>query len=137
MNQPLEDIKHSISIDASMAQVWNHISTARSLSEWFMPNDLVAQLGYVFHLQSPFGPSPCTVLNVQPEKELSFSWDADGWIVTFSLSSFNDLTVFTVTHGGWKNADDLLPKANQPQSIIRSFMSQGWAGMLQKLKATF
>ena len=78
MNQPIEDIKHSISIDASMAQVWNHISTARSLSEWFMPNDLVAQLGYVFHLQSLFGPSPCTGLNVQPEKELPFSWDADG-----------------------------------------------------------
>jgi uncharacterized protein YndB with AHSA1/START domain len=137
MNRSVEDIKHSISIDASMTEVWNHISTARSLSEWFMQNNLVAQPGYMFHLQSPFGPSPCTVLSVQPEKELSFSWDTDGWIVTFSLSSFNGLTVFTVTHGGWKNADDLVSKANQPQSNVRNFMSQGWAGMLQKLKAMF
>lgn len=120
-----------------MAQVWNHISTARSLSEWFMPNDLIAQPGYVFNLQSPFGTSLCTVLNVQPEKELSFSWDADGWIVTFSLSSFNDLTVFTVTHAGWKNADNIVPKTNQPQGRVRNFMSQGWYGMLQQLKETF
>jgi len=110
---------------------------ARSLSEWFIPNDLIPQPGYVFYLQSPFGLSPCTVLNVQLEKELSFSWDEDGWIVTFSISSFNDLTVFTVTHRGWKNANDLVPKTNQPQIHVRSFMSQGWYGMLQQLKETF
>lgn len=137
MHQSVKDIQHSIKINNPIEQVWENISTARSLSKWFMPNDLVAQTGCVFHIQSPFGPSPCTVLNVQPERELSFSWDEDGWIVTFSLTPLNDLTLFTVTHSGWKNADDLVPKANQPQGRVRNFMDQGWDGMLQKLKATF
>ncbi|KOP31542.1 hypothetical protein ADM98_01550 [Exiguobacterium sp. BMC-KP] len=137
MNQAVEDINHSVSIEAPIEEVWDRISTARSLSQWFMPNDLIARPGYQFHLQSPFGPSPCTVLSVLPEKELSFRWDEDGWIVTFSLSTMNDETLFAVNHGGWKNADDLVLKANQPQDQVRNFMSQGWYGMLQKLKKTF
>lgn len=137
MNQAVEDINHSFSIEAPIEEVWQRISTARSLSQWFMPNDLIARSGYPFHLQSPFGPAPCTVLSVLPEKELSFRWDEDGWIVTFSLRTINDLTIFTVNHSGWKNADDLVPKVNQPQGHVRNFMSQGWNGMLQKLKETF
>ena len=57
--------------------------------------------------------------------------------MTFSLSTMNEETLFTVNHGGWKNADDLVPKVNQSQDQVRNFMSQGWYGMLQKLKKTF
>lgn len=99
--------------------------TARSLSKRFMPNDLIASPKYQFHLQSPFGSSPCIVLNILPEKELPFRWDEDRLVVTFSLSKINGFTLFTVDHIGWKNADDLVPKINQSQSHVRNFMSQG------------
>lgn len=68
MNQAVEDINHSISIEAFIEEVWDRVLTIRSLSKWFMPNDLIVSPGYQFHLQSPFGLSPCMVLSVLPEK---------------------------------------------------------------------
>lgn len=50
MNQAVEDINHSVTIEAPIEEVWERISTTRSLSQWFMPNDLIARPGYQFHL---------------------------------------------------------------------------------------
>ena len=58
MNQAVEDINHLVSIEAFIEEVWDCVSTARSLSKWFMPNYPIASPGYQFYLQSPFGPSP-------------------------------------------------------------------------------
>ncbi|MDW2886463.1 hypothetical protein [Exiguobacterium artemiae] len=53
------------------------------------------------------------------------------------MSKFKGFTLFTVHHSGWKNADDLVSKTNQPQDYVSNFIPQGWYGMLQKLKETF
>ena len=50
-----------------------------------MPNDFVLEVGHEFHVQSPFGPSPCKVLEIDEPNHLSFSWDTDGWVVSFNL----------------------------------------------------
>lgn len=68
MNQAVTDINHLISIEVFIEEVWDRVSTTRSRSKWFMPNDLIASPGYQFHLQSSFGLSPCMVLSVLPEK---------------------------------------------------------------------
>lgn len=61
------------------------VSTSEGIAKWFMPNDFQLKEGQEFHLQSPFGPSPCKVLAVQAPTELSFEWDTEGWVVTFQL----------------------------------------------------
>ena len=81
-----------------------------------------------FHVQSPFGPSPCKVLEIDAPNRLTFSWDTDGWFVTFILKDLGDKTEFTLIHGGWKEADAIVPKAGEKASIIREKMNQGWAG---------
>jgi uncharacterized protein YndB with AHSA1/START domain len=122
----LQEIKQTIVLEAPIQKVWETVSTSEAIASWFMPNNFELKVGHEFHLQSPFGPSPCKVLEIDEPHRLSFSWDTEGWIVTFSLKELGDKTEFTLTHGGWKKPDDLIQKANQKSSIIRDTMNNGW-----------
>jgi uncharacterized protein YndB with AHSA1/START domain len=130
----LPDIKQTVIIDAAIQKVWDTVSTSKGIASWFMPNDFQPKVGYEFHLQSPFGPSPCKVIEVDPPNRLSFTWDTEGWIVSFILKEVDDKTEFTLIHGGWKTEDEILPKANEKSSIIRNRMDHGWAAINEKLR---
>ena len=128
------DIVQTVMIEAPIQKVWEVVSTAEGIAAWFMPNDFKAEAGYDFHLQSPFGPSPCKVIEINAPNQLSFLWDTEGWVVTFSLKELDGGTEFTVTHGGWKHPDFKMAKANEKSIVIRDRMNGGWAGIVQKLK---
>lgn len=130
----LPDIVQSIIVQAPIQKVWNYVSTAEGISEWFMPNDFKAEEGSEFTIQSPFGPSPCKVIEVDEPNTIKFLWDTDGWVATFHLKEVENGTEFTVTHGGWKEAEKIVPKAQAPQSAIRDTMNGGWAGLVKKFK---
>ncbi|QCR34099.1 SRPBCC domain-containing protein [Lysinibacillus sp. SGAir0095] len=130
----LPDIIQTVSIDAPIQKVWDYVSTAEGIAEWFMPSDFKLQVGHEFTIQSPFGPSPCKVLEVEEPTKISIQWDTDGWELTFLLRDMGSETEFTVIHGGWKEEGAIVPKAQRPQSAIRDTMNQGWAGIVQKLK---
>jgi uncharacterized protein YndB with AHSA1/START domain len=122
----LDDIKQTVMMEAPIEKVWDKVSTSEGIAAWFMPNDFEPKEGHEFHVQSPFGPSPCKVLEIEKPHRLSFSWDTDGWIITFILKELGDKTEFTLIHSGWKEPDFILPKANQKSSIIRDTMNNGW-----------
>ncbi|MBS4219660.1 SRPBCC domain-containing protein [Bacillus sp. FJAT-49711] len=132
-NHHVKDIKQTVMIEAPIQNVWDAVSTAEGIASWFMPNDFQLKVGHEFHVQSPFGPSPCKVLEIEEPHQLSFSWDTDGWFVTFILKDLGDKTEFTLIHGGWKDADAIVPKAGEKASIIRDRMNEGWAGITKKL----
>lgn len=126
------DIKQTAIFDAPIEKVWKVVSTAEGISSWFMPNDFKAELGHHFYIQSQFGPSPCKVLSIDPPHQLSFAWDEDGWIVQFELKEIDGKTEFTLIHTGWKKPEDIVPKAGQPNAVIREFMNQGWEGLVHR-----
>jgi len=130
----IQDIKQTVVIQAPIEKVWNHVATSEGITEWFMPNDFEAKVGHEFHIQSPFGPSPCRVLEVEEPNLISFAWDTDGWIVTFNLKDLGGSTEFTVIHGGWKTPDHVVPKAGEDATVIRERMNGGWVGIVQKLQ---
>jgi len=131
----LQDIKQTVIFEAPIQKVWNAVSTSEGIASWFMPNDFEPKVGHEFHVQSPFGPSPCKVLEIDEPHRLSFSWDTDGWVVSFILKDLGDKTEFTLIHGGWKQADTILPKANEKSSVIRDRMAGGWVTIVnEKLK---
>ncbi len=134
MANTLPDIKQTIVIEAPIQKIWEQVSTSEGIAAWFMPNDFKPELGYEFHLQSPFGPSPCKVTEFDPPNRLSFTWDTDGWFVSFILKELGDRTEFTLIHGGWKQSDEMVGKAQRKASDVRDTMSQGWIGILEKLK---
>ena len=137
MNQQntLQDITQTVIFEAPIQKVWNTVSTAEGIASWFMPNDFEPKVGHEFHVQSPFGPSPCKVLEIEEPHRLSFSWDTDGWVVSFVLKDLGDKTEFTLIHGGWKQPDTILPKANEKSSVIQGRMAGGWVAIVnEKLK---
>ncbi|SDM60757.1 SRPBCC domain-containing protein [Bacillus sp. OK048] len=135
MENILQDIKQTVVINAPIQKVWDQVSTSEGIAAWLMPNDFKPEVGAEFHIQSPFGPSPCKVTEFNPPNGLSFIWDTDGWFLSFSLKEVGDgQTEFTLIHGGWPQSDAIIGKANQKASAIRENMSQGWAGIVQKLR---
>lgn len=130
----LPDIIQTVTVRAPIQKVWDYVSTAEGISEWFMPNDFQLEEGFTFTIQSPFGPSPCKVIEVDKPNKISFEWDTDGWILTFLLKEIGDETEFTVIHGGWKEEGTIVPKAQRPNTEIRNTMNQGWAGIVLKFK---
>ncbi|MFJ8237052.1 SRPBCC domain-containing protein [Ureibacillus sp. NPDC094379] len=132
MNNKLPDITQTVLVNASIQKVWNYVSTAEGIESWFMPNDFKLEEGFEFHIQSPFGPSPCKVLEIDKPNRLSFQWDTDGWVVTFILKEVGDQTEFTLIHGGWKEGEAIVEKAQKPSSVIRDIMSKGWVGIVQQ-----
>lgn len=130
----LQDIKQTVILGAPIQKVWDTVSTSQGIESWFMPNDFQAKLGYEFHLQSPFGPSPCKVVELDAPNRLSFTWDTEGWIVSFLLKELDDKTEFTLIHSGWKENDVILPKANEKSSVIRDRMNNGWVSIVESLQ---
>jgi uncharacterized protein YndB with AHSA1/START domain len=128
----VQDIQQTAIFKAPIEKVWKTVSTAEGISSWFMPNDFIPEVGHEFHVQSPFGPSPCKVLEVEKPHKVSFSWDTDGWIVTFLLKEMGDETEFTLIHSGWKEADTVLPKAREKSSVVRERMNGGWVAIVQE-----
>ncbi|GER68289.1 hypothetical protein BpJC7_26360 [Weizmannia acidilactici] len=134
----MEDIIVTATLPAPIEQVWETVSTPEGLSAWFMPNNLKAEPGYEFSLQSPFGPSTCKVLEADPPRFLSFAWDEDGWFLPIALKGADDQTEFTLTHGGWKEPDHIIEKAREKTSVIRARMEQGWMNIVNtRLKKLF
>lgn len=128
----LQDIKQTVIFEAPIQKVWAKVSTSEGIALWFMPNDFEAREGHEFHVQSPFGPSPCKVLEVDEPNKISFSWDTDGWVVSFLLKDLGGKTEFTLIHGGWKSPDTFLPKANEKSSVIRERMNFGWVNIVNE-----
>lgn len=126
----VQDIKKTAIFQAPINKVWNVVSTSKGISEWFMPNDFEPKVGHEFHIQSPFGPSPCKVLEIDEPTKIVFAWDTDGWIVSFFLKDLGDKTEFTLIHSGWKDSEDTQQKANEKASVIRERMNGGWENIV-------
>ncbi|MFJ5748701.1 SRPBCC domain-containing protein [Peribacillus frigoritolerans] len=126
MENTLQDIKKTVILEAPTQKVWDTVSTAEGIASWFMPNDFQPKVGHEFHVQSPFGPSPCKVTELDAPHRLSFSWDTDGWFISFLLKEVDGKTEFTLIHGGWKEPDTILTKPNEKSSVIRDRMNHGW-----------
>lgn len=126
MENTLQDIKMTVILEAPIQKVWDTVSTAEGIASWFMPNDFQPKVGHEFHVQSPFGPSPCKVTELDAPHRLSFSWDTDGWFISFLLKEVDGKTEFTLIHGGWKEPDTILTKPNEKSSVIRDRMNHGW-----------
>ena len=137
MSEQLQNIVKTVTFNAPIEKVWDTVTNAKKLGSWFMPNDFKPIEGHAFTLQSPFGPSPCKVEKVDAPNFVRFAWDTDGWFVTFELKPSGEQTVFTLTHGGWKDASHLIPKANMPADAVRQNMDNGWSMLVgKKLKET-
>ena len=67
----------------SLDKVWRALTQGPLLEDWLMSNDFEARVGHRFTFRMPpmqgwNGVTDCEVLSVEPQRELSYTWNASG-----------------------------------------------------------
>ena len=89
-------------------KVWRALTESSLIKEWLMDNDLQPVVGHGFHFRSTPVPSwngvvESTVLIVEPNQKLSYSWVALGLesVVTWTLTPTEAGTHVRMEHAGF------------------------------------
>ena len=85
-------------------KIWRALTQPHLIAEWLMKNDFVAEVGHDFTLSGDWGSVDCEVIEVEPNRSLSYSWDAMGLesIVTWTLSPSGTGTRLRMEQAGFR-----------------------------------
>jgi uncharacterized protein YndB with AHSA1/START domain len=76
-------------------KLWRALTQPHLIEEWLMKNDFAASVGHRFQLRGEWGGVlDCEVLAIEPNKELSYTWDFVHDDPAYNLKS---VVTFTLT----------------------------------------
>jgi uncharacterized protein YndB with AHSA1/START domain len=121
--------------------VWEYLTKAELIEQWLMKNDFEPIIGYDFQFKT--NPLPnfnfdgifyCKVLEIVPQKKLSYSWKGGPGhgqitidsIVVWELRPKDNGTELILDHSGISLPENL---------SIYSAMNEGWLKNMQKIAA--
>ena len=69
-------------------RIWRALTQPHLIEEWLMKNDFQPVADHRFKLTADWGAVDCRVMTVEPNKTLSYTWDAMGLesVVTWTLT---------------------------------------------------
>ncbi|MDB5562231.1 MAG: polyketide cyclase [Hyphomicrobiales bacterium] len=90
-------------------KIWRALTQPHLIEEWLMKNDFKPVAGHRFNLRKHPRPDvsvvvDCEVVTVEPNKTLSYTWDAFGLesVVTFTLTPTSTGTHLRVEQSGFR-----------------------------------
>ena len=85
-------------------KVWRALTQPHLIADWLMQNDFKPVVGHGFNLRADWGVVDCQVLAVEPNKTLSFSWDAYDLksVVTWTLTATSTGTRLRMEQSGFR-----------------------------------
>jgi uncharacterized protein YndB with AHSA1/START domain len=85
-------------------KIWRALTQPHLIEEWLMKNDFVAVVGHRFDFRADWGSVACQVIEVEPNKALSYSWGAMGLesVVTWTLTPSGAGTQLRMEHAGFR-----------------------------------
>jgi uncharacterized protein YndB with AHSA1/START domain len=96
-----------------LEKVWRALTQGPLIKEWLMDNDFQPVVGHGFNFRSTPMPKwdgviDCEVLVVEPEKRLSYSWNALGLesVVVWTLVPTTAGTLLRMEHSGFRPDQD-------------------------------
>jgi uncharacterized protein YndB with AHSA1/START domain len=115
------------------AKIWKALTTSHLISEWLMANDFELKVGHKFKLRGEWGGVlDCEVLDIDPERSLSYAWDHDNDNPLFALRSVVTYTLTPTTTGTHLRVEQTGFRPEQKQAYGGAHA--GWKGMLEKLE---
>jgi uncharacterized protein YndB with AHSA1/START domain len=84
-------------------KVWRALTQPHLIEEWLMKNDFTPVVGDRFKLSADWGSVDCRVLAVEPNKTLSYTWEAFGLesVVTWTLTATSTGTHLRMEQSGF------------------------------------
>ncbi|GAA0295827.1 SRPBCC domain-containing protein [Sphingomonas oligophenolica] len=85
-------------------KIWRALTQPHLIAEWLMKNDFAPVVGHGFTLSGDWGSVACEVLEVEPNRSLSYSWGAMGLesTVTWTLSPTGKGTLLRMDQAGFR-----------------------------------
>jgi uncharacterized protein YndB with AHSA1/START domain len=85
-------------------KIWRALTQPHLIEEWLMKNDFKAAVGHKFKLSGDWGAASCEVLEIEPQKTLSYTWSAMGLesVVTFTLTQAGNGTHLRMDEAGFR-----------------------------------
>jgi uncharacterized protein YndB with AHSA1/START domain len=85
-------------------KVWRALTQPHLIEEWLMKNDFKPVVGHSFNLRADWGTVDCRVLEVEPNKTLSYTWSAYGLesVVTWTLTPTSAGTHLRMEQSGFR-----------------------------------
>ena len=86
------------------AKIWRVLTQGALIEEWLMKNDFEPVVGHRFNLRADWGAVDCQVLAVEPNKTLSYTWEAYGLesVVTWTLTPTRTGTHLRMEQSGFR-----------------------------------
>jgi uncharacterized protein YndB with AHSA1/START domain len=106
MNQPASETL-TVTVERDIPhppeKLWRALTQPHLIEEWLMKNDFKATVGHKFTLSGDWGAASCEVLEIEPQKSLSYTWSAMGLesVVTFTLTKIGNGTHLRMDQSGF------------------------------------
>jgi uncharacterized protein YndB with AHSA1/START domain len=108
-------------------KLWRALTQPQLIEEWLMKSDFKPVAGHEFQLTADWGAVDCTVLEVEPHRQLSYTWNALGLesTVTWTLTPTNSGTNLRMEQVGFRPDQERAYRGAQ----------MGWKAFFSKLEA--
>jgi uncharacterized protein YndB with AHSA1/START domain len=85
-------------------KLWRALTQPHLIEDWLMKNDFKPVVGHGFTLRGDWGSVDCEVRTLEPNRSLSYSWDAMGLesVVTWTLTPSATGTLLRMEQAGFK-----------------------------------
>ncbi len=85
-------------------RIWRALTQPQLIEEWLMKNDFEPVVGHGFNLRADWGTVDCRVLAVEPNRMLSYTWNAYGLesVVTWTLTPTSTGTRLRMEQAGFR-----------------------------------
>ena len=85
-------------------KLWRALTQPHLIAEWLMKNDFQPVVGQGFTLSGDWGSVDCQVRTLEPNKTLSYTWDAMGLesVVTWTLTPVGAGTHLRMEQSGFR-----------------------------------
>jgi len=107
-------------------KLWRALTQPHLIEEWLMKNDFTPVVGHSFKLSGNWGSVDCRILEVEPNRTLSYTWGALGLgsVVTWTLTPTGTGTRLRMEQSGFR------PDQNQAYHGARA----GWPRFFDALE---
>jgi uncharacterized protein YndB with AHSA1/START domain len=85
-------------------KIWRALTQPHLIEEWLMKNDFKPVVGHRFDLRADWGTVECRVLAVEPNRTLSYTWEAYGLesVVVWTLTPSSTGTHLRMEQSGFR-----------------------------------